>query len=110
LTRVPCPGGSGAGGVGWAVEASVLLLSVCACGVLGSLASTGVIGVGGVGLETLETFIGRIPVVAASLTRGAQRFVNPNRKMRTIRSGPLCNGEREADLGAERANSAPKAC
>ena len=84
MTRVPCPGGSGGGGVGWAVEASVLLLSVCTCGVLGSLASTGVTGVGGVGLETLETFIGRIPVVAVSLTRGAQRFVNPNRKMRTI--------------------------
>jgi hypothetical protein len=81
---VPCPGGSGAGAVGWAVEASVLSLSVCTCGVLGSLASTGVIGVGGVGLETLETFIGRVPVVAASLTRGAQRFMNPNRKIRTI--------------------------
>jgi len=77
---VPCPGGSGAGGVGWSVEASTLLLSVCAGGGVGLLVCTGVTGTGG---ETLETFIGGIPVVTASLTWAAERFVNPNRKMRT---------------------------
>jgi hypothetical protein len=71
-------------------------------GVLGLLASMGVIGVTGAGLETLETFIGRIPLVGPSLTRGAQRFVNPNRKMQAIRSDRLDHGEQEAQPSAER--------
>jgi hypothetical protein len=90
---VPCPGGSGGGGVGWDVEVSTLLLSVGAGGGVGLLVCTGVTGVG---LETLETFIGRIPLVAPSLTRAAQRFVNPNRKMRTTRADRRDHGEQEA--------------
>jgi hypothetical protein len=84
---VPCPGGSGAGGVGWSVEGSTLLLSVFAGGGVGLLVCTGVTGVG---LGTLETFIGGIPVVAASLTGAAERFMNPIPKMRTTRANPAC--------------------
>jgi hypothetical protein len=56
----------------------------------------------GVALETLETLIARFPLVATSLTRVPERFMNPKSKIRTTRSGPPGHGERQAHVCAER--------
>jgi len=53
LTRVPCPGGSGAGVCGWAAPASVLSGLACTLGGVGGLLAGGVTGADAGMLETL---------------------------------------------------------
>jgi hypothetical protein len=80
---VPCPGGSGGGGFGWASLASPALASaVGSAAVWGALACGAAMGADGVIAETLTFgFLGSSPPMVAGADQG---FVNPIVKMRAI--------------------------
>jgi hypothetical protein len=84
---VPCPGGSGGGGVGWASLASPALASRVGSAVWGALACGAVMGADGAIAETLTCkILGSSRQMVASAD---ESFVNPVVKMRAIGPDPV---------------------
>ena len=90
LTRVPCPGGSGGGGVGWAAPASSALASTVGSGVLSAVLGALACGVtDGADGATLEMFTCRILAFSPPMVpRRDECFVNPIVKMHAIGAEP----------------------
>jgi hypothetical protein len=96
LTRVPCPGGSGGGGVGWASLASPAPASTVGSAVWGALACGADSGADGAIAETLTCkILGSSPQMVAAVDKS---FMNPVVKMRAIGADParMVNGNLQA--------------